>query len=580
MARAYLDSAGPARRWIPLQGILVVIDGIIQASVPALLGFVTDRLIESPSKFIDEWMVSIVGFAIAITLVFYILAFTHHYLATKISTIVEVRMRLNLYRHLQTLSADFYHRNQVGEITSRLTNDITMGVRPLYGHFYGMLWAFSVFVPSLIGLGLINVPFMLLFLSLVGFWAGFYHLIIPHIRRLNREVGEETGHITANVTEQIAASSLTRAFSNEHRAYRSVDEQSGRFLSKALRTAKVTYLSGDVINTFNCLTAPLLMLCIGALFVGQGMTVGGLVAAFGYWNRASGPISVILGSITQIFSSLASFDRIMDFFQERPSVKDLDGAQPLKVVAGDIVLDNISFTYPAHGCEPAIKGLSLHIPAQSSVALIGSSGAGKSTLSHLILRLFDPQEGAVKIDGQNLRNVTQKSVRSHIGLVMQETIIMSGSVRENMALAKPEAKDDEIIQALQNAEAWGFVQSLPEGLDTMLGERGSRLSGGQKQRLAIARVFLKNPPIVIFDEATSALDTLTEKTIQTSMKRLFQGRTNIIIAHRLSTVIGCDNLVLMEEGSIKDQGHHQELLQRSETYQRMCKGQHLGEVDP
>lgn len=559
-----------------LQSFLVIIDGAIQASIPALLGFVVDSLLESPTKFVDELLWPIVICSLVFTVLFYCLAFTHHYLGSKIGTMVEVKLRLRLYRHLQTLSADFYHRNHVGEITSRLTNDFTAGVRPLYNHYYSSLWALSVLVPSLIGLSLISIPFMMVFLTLLIAWGCLYYLIIPKIRRLNREVGEETGHITAKVTEQISANSLTRAFGNEDKAYRDVDQQSGRFLSKSLKTAKVTHLTGDIINTLNCLTAPLLMICIGALFIGHGMTVGGLVAAYGYWNRAAGPMRTVLDMVTQIFSSIASFDRIMDFFQEQPSVKDKEGAKDMTVRRGEVEFQDVNFSYPTSEGNLVLKDLSLQIPAGNSVALIGESGAGKSTISQLLLRLYDAQHGVIKIDGQDLKEVTQASIRKNIGWVQQETIILSGSVRDNMSLAKPGATDEEIIQALKDAEAWDFVQDLPQGLDTQMGERGTRISGGQKQRLSIARVFLKNPPVVILDEATSALDTLTERSIQRSMKRLFEGRTNIIIAHRLSTVVECDKLVLLDKGKIVEQGSHSELLNRSEAYRKLCQGQYLG----
>ena len=324
------------------------------------------------------------------------------------------------------------------------------------------------------------------------------------------------------------------------------------------------------------LGAPLGLLFIGALFVGEGITVGALVAAYGYWQRATSPVSMILNNITQFFVSFSSLDRVLEFFEEQPSVADRPNAAALRVTEGRVDMTDLVFSYPVSDMpRPVLRGFTLTIPPRQRVALIGESGAGKSTLVQLLLRLYDPQSGAIHIDGQDLRDVTQESLRLQIGLVMQETILLSGSVRDNLILAKNDANDEEIIAALRNAEAWDFVRELPEGLDTPLGERGARLSGGQRQRLSIARVFLKNPPVVVFDEATSALDTVTEQLIQNSMRRLFDGRTSIIIAHRLSTIVDCDRLVLLEKGRIVGQGTHEELRRTSERYSRMCEGQLL-----
>ncbi|HEX2950660.1 MAG TPA: ABC transporter ATP-binding protein, partial [Armatimonadota bacterium] len=335
----------------------------------------------------------------------------------------------------------------------------------------------------------------------------------------------------------------------------------------------MTVLFSDVMNTFLALLAPTSLLLIGAYFVGQGFTVGTLVAAYGYWKTASGPISAILNNITALYTSFASMDRIFEFFRETPSVKDRPGAKPLNITDGKIELHDVTFHYPLDEDTTVLNQLSFTVPAKRSLALVGESGAGKSTISQLLLRFYDPVRGEIAIDGQDLRNVTQESLREQIGFVMQETILLSGTIRENLQFAKPDATTDEMVNALQNAGAWDFVRLLPQGLDTMLGERGARLSTGQKQRLSIARVFLKNPPIVIFDEATSALDAVTEKQIQQSMSRLLHDRTAIIIAHRLSTVIDCDEILFLAGGRIVAHGPHKQLLTICPQYHDLCQKQ-------
>ena len=243
------------------------------------------------------------------------------------------------------------------------------------------------------------------------------------------------------------------------------------------------------------------------------------------------------------------------------------------VSEGNVAMRDVVFRYPADDSHTVLDHLTLDVPARHSLALVGESGAGKSTIVQLLLRFYDPQQGEILIDGQELCGVTQESLRSQIGFVMQETILLSGSLRENLLLAKPEATTKELIAALKRAAAWEFVKELPQGLDTILGERGARLSGGQKQRLSIARIFLKNPPIVIFDEATSALDTITESQIQQTMRELFTERTVITIAHRLSTVVDCDEIVFLDRGRILARGPHATLLQSCPRYRELCEKQ-------
>ena len=225
--------------------------------------------------------------------------------------------------------------------------------------------------------------------------------------------------------------------------------------------------------------------------------------------------------------------------------------------------------------ETVLDDMNLEIPAGRSLALVGESGAGKTTIAQLLLRFYDPVAGQVFIDGRDIRQVTQASIRKQVGMVMQDVILLAGTIRHNLHFAKPDASDEEMIEALKNARAWDFVKEMPDGLDTILGERGNRLSGGQKQRLSIAQVFLKNPPIVIFDEATSALDTLTEKMIQQAMEELFRGRTSIVIAHRLSTIKNCDRIVLLDSGRISASDNHEGLLKISPRYQELCSRQNM-----
>ncbi len=573
MLREFSRRCGPVRLLVAVVFLFALLDAILQATVPAALGWVTNALVKDPALFLRHQLRYLVPAILVATVVFYLVAFTWHYLVHKASRLLGIRFQMELFEHLQGLSADFYQRHRVGEIATRLTADITNGVLPVFWLFAVSVWAIATLVISCVGMALFSVQLMLVFILFVVVFTALTSSVRRRVRELSREARDEEGRLTARLTETIAANALVRAFAQEQTMAEALRAQAEVLLVKALRAVRATTQFGDVLNTFICITAPLAVLFVGAYFVGRGVTVGALVAAYGYWKMANSPTNALLSNLTTMYSSLASMDRIFAFLAERPLVADCPEATALRVTSGEIRVQDVTFAYPTGGGEPVLEKVTFTVPARSRVALVGESGVGKSTLVQLLLRCYDPTAGQVLIDGTDLRTVTQSSLRRQLGLVMQDTILFSGSVRENMLFAKPEATDAEIITALEHAEAWGFVRDLPEGLDTEVSERGLRLSGGQRQRLSIARVFLKDPPIVIFDEATSSLDTITEKQIQETMKGLYEGRTAVIIAHRLSTVADCDRILLFHQGRLEAAGTHRELLASSPRYCEMCRRQ-------
>ena len=573
LAKAYFRLCGSARRYIILQLFLLFIDALLQASVPALTGYVIDQLTHNAHGFMQQlpWMIpAVLGAAI----LFYVAAYSQHYLEQVIGYNAGRQFQLELYNHLQRLGADFYQRTHVGEITSRLTNDINQGVMPLYTQVAATSWATYMVLISCSWMFIISPRLLILFLVVALVMTIVSKSMRKRIQQLNREVRDEAGRINARITEDVSANALIRAFAREQTFSENIRQHSAVFLTKVLRTARVTTIFSDVLNTFLAIIAPAVMLLAGAVLIVQGgISVGALVTTMQSWTRASGPISMILNSLNGFYAALASLDRIFEFFNETPLVKDRPDAAQLQVRRGHIALHDIVFHYPSAPENLVLNHLSLEVQPRHRLALVGESGAGKSTITQLLLRFYDPQQGQVLVDGQDLRAVTQASLREQIGFVMQETILLSGTIRENMQLAKPGASTREIRHALKQAEALDFVNRLPQGLETMLGERGASLSGGQRQRLSIARVFLKNPPIVIFDEATSALDTITEQQILETMRELFKGRTVITIAHRLSTVVDCDEIVLLDHGHILARGPHAELLNTSPRYRELCEKQ-------
>lgn len=568
--RAYYEMSGEVWRLIPLNALLFALDAIIATAVPITIGYIIDQLTTDAPDFVAHRLPWLLPAILAGSVIFYLNCFGQRYLTHMISQRIGAQFQKTLHIHLQRLSADFYQRTPVGEITTRLTTDVMQGVIPFYEVAMDLFWALMVMIVSCIGMAYLGWPLLVAYLCLAILFGGISHLMGIRVQGLNRAARDESGHIAALLTEQTGAHTLIRAFARETASAQAVHTHIDRYLEKILRTLKLATVYGEIGNAF-LNVAPFGLLLGGAFFVGPNLTIGALVAAYAYWVRSTGPVWVLLNKTTTIFTCFSSIERIFEFFSEQPLVADLPHARPLHINKGEIILRDVSFTYPDHNGMQALAGLSVRVPAQTTLAIVGETGAGKSTIIQLLLRFYDPTGGQLLIDGQDIREVTQSSLRQQIGVVTQEPLLLSGSVRDNLLFAQPDASTEELITALKHAEAWEFVQLLPEGLDSLLGERGVRLSGGEKQRLAIARVFLKDPAIILFDEATSALDAITERQIQLTTSRLFAGRTVIIIAHRLSTITHCDQIALLNNGQLIAMGTHGYLLSTSPSYREMCE---------
>jgi ABC-type multidrug transport system fused ATPase/permease subunit len=307
------------------------------------------------------------------------------------------------------------------------------------------------------------------------------------------------------------------------------------------------------------------------------LTLGAFVAFFGFLDRLYNPLRRLVNSSTELTQASASLDRVVELMNEPYDITDTPHAKPIRDLAGSIEFNNVSFRYNDQS-DWVLRNITLNIRPGDTVAFVGMSGGGKSSLISLIPRFYDVEEGHIRVDGVDIQDVTLNSLRGHIGMVLQDNILFSGSVRDNILFGKHNATEQEIVQAAVAANAEEFILGLPKGYDTEIGERGVKLSGGQKQRIAIARVFLKNPQILVLDEATSALDLESEHQIQESLDRLAKDRTTLIVAHRLSTITHADQIVVIEHGEIKETGKHDELMRRDGAYARLFKVQHLQDV--
>jgi ABC-type multidrug transport system fused ATPase/permease subunit len=561
------------RKMIPLNFGIAVVLGVVEASPPAVLGTVIDQLLNHKATFLSSPLFLV--FVLALFGLFCALSYGMYYYREVIAETANATFQLDLYRHLQKLSADFYQRTRVGEITSRLTNDMNRGIKPLYKLATEFPHIFAMLAMSICFLALSNRVLLSLFVGLSLIYLVVGRVLVPRIERRFRNLQDQYGSLNAKIVENVNAHSLIRAFAREKQI-----EHETKSLILSLRDRQFNaerFMQGFnvFVITFHLIVAPFVLLLCGSLLAKKSMTIGALAAALSYWGMISYMLHVLLENITSIYVAFAGYGRVLEFFDETPLVRDRAGAPSLAVTAGAIRLEGVRFQYPVRNDSFAIETVTLPIPAQARTALVGRSGSGKSTLAQLLMRVYDVTGGRILVDGQDIASVTQHSLRSHIGFVMQETMLLDGTIRSNMSFVKQTATEKEIISALERAQLWHFISESSQGLDTVIGEKGVRLSGGQRQRLAIARVFLLDPPMVILDEATSSLDAMTERAIMQTVKKLTEARTALIITHRLSTVIDADQIVLLDRGGVSGVGTHAELVEKSALYRTMCEQQHL-----
>lgn len=477
---------------------------------------------------------------------------------------MEYQMRTDLFTHLQTLDFRFFDDTKVGHLMSRIVNDLR-DISELAHHGPEDLFIASLMlIGSFSYLLTINVPLTLItfaFIPVIGWYA--------YTRRtaMNRAFTEERKRIAdvnADLENSLSGIRVAQSFVNEDYERRRFDTANSAFKRSRRQAfrAMAIYSSGlsfltDVLN--------LAVLCVGSLFMFRGyIDLADLTAYLLFIGYFLQPIRRLISFTQQYQQGMTGFSRFAELMDVSPGVTDREGARDLPPVRGDIVMDTVSFQYTKHA--EVLQQVSLHIPAGNTVAFVGPSGGGKTTLCHLIPRFYDVTGGTITIDGHDIREVTLASLRHQIGFVQQDVFLFTGTIRENILYGYPQASEEEMIDAAKKAQIHSFILSLPNGYDTYVGERGVKLSGGQKQRISIARVFLKNPPILILDEATSALDTATEQEIQEALLELAKDRTTLVIAHRLSTIRHADQIVVLTDGQIREMGTHQELLERQGIY--------------
>jgi subfamily B ATP-binding cassette protein MsbA len=511
---------------------------------------------------------------ITLTVFYAIWSITSYYrsfLAQSVSQRIMLDLRSDLYQHITRLSHSFFQENQSGGIVSRLMSDISLA-QNFIGSAMTQIWmdlASCVFYLYL----LFSMDSVLAWASIAVF--PFYllslHTYGRRAKRTSRRVQDAMQDFSGDVQERVAGIGVVKSFAAEGREAKSFFHGARGLYDLQLKNVHVTVISSTLTQWLTQM-ATLGLVWYGGYLVLRGDTTVGTISAFIYLIRELyDPMNRISNMNTIVNNSLAAIDRVFEVFDIEPDVQEKSDAIRLPNLEGRITFENVTFGYNAD--EPILTEINLDIQPGEVVALVGASGAGKSTLVQLVPRFFDPQQGHILLDGIDVRDVKLRSLRGQIGMVAQETLLFSGTLRENLLYGKPGATDQELAAAVRAAYVDEFVQSMPRGYNTMLGERGARLSGGQKQRIAIARAFLTDPRILILDEATSALDSESEELIQEALVELMRGRTNLVIAHRLSTILGADRIAVMEQGRVIDIGPHEELLHRNEQYAKLYNTQ-------
>ncbi len=559
--------------------LLAVAGGIVKFTVPLLVPQVTQHLLDD--VFLNEALTShqkmhellfYAGGMAAIFVVIYApFVYVRHLCADKASNRAVFNMRCDLYYRILRMSASFFHRNKTGAIMTRLISDIALA-QNLVGTAITNIWMDAIAVVVILYF-LLRIDALTTVVALATFpvYLFFFRRFSTEIRTVTRQLQDELSAMSSSAQERIAGSVVVHAFAQEQVERKRFESDSERVFSTNMRRILIQSLNQSITGTLVGIS-PLMVICFGGYRVIAGhMTVGELIAVTMYLSPLYLPLQRFSELNVVYANAMAALDRIYEIMDEKPEIVDNPGAIDLPQIQGTVEFDRVSFSYNEN-C-PVLHEVTFCVRPGERVALVGPSGSGKTTIISLIPRFYDVNAGQVRIDGHDVRDVTIKSLRRHIGMVLQDSILFSGSVRENILYGKPEATEEEVIAASQAAHAYEFIMSQPHGFDSEVGERGCFLSGGQRQRITIARAFLKDPKILILDEATANLDPESEHLIQAAMKRLVVGRTTFIIAHRLSTVINADRILVLSAGQVVESGTHHELLANGGLYREYHRKQ-------
>lgn len=560
MLRRFFNYYLPYKRLFLLDFGCAIVAGLLELSFPMAVRMFIDKLLPA-----QNWELILLA-SLALLAIYLIntgLMAIVNYWGHALGVGIETDMRREAFEHLQTLSLRYYDNTKTGHIITHVTKDLEEVGEIAHHGPEDLFLAVMTFIGAFILMANVHLNLALITLVLV---PGMVWLVSRYGRQMTQtwqNLFHQVGNFNTRIEESIGGIRVVKAFANEQQETRLFAKDNALYKKTKLRAYRIMTTSMTLSYLSTRLTQLVIMVA-GTAYVLRGeLSYGGFVGFLLLTEVFFRPVEKISAVLESYPKGIAGFRRFTNLIDTLPDIVDRPNAQTVTTLKGDIVFDHVTFGY-SH--TPVLKDITLTIKPGETVAFVGPSGAGKTTLCALIPRFYDVQDGAIRIDGIDVRDYQQRALRNQIGIVQQDVFLFGGTIRENIAYGKLDASEDEIWQAAKRAHLDSLIQSLPNGLDTVVGERGVKLSGGQKQRLSIARVFLRNPPILILDEATSALDTATEQSIQQSLNELSQGRTSLIIAHRLSTIQHADRIVVVGDQQILEEGSHDALMAKQGVY--------------
>jgi ATP-binding cassette subfamily B protein len=572
--RRFWPDARPYRRWIPALLALVLLGALVETAQIWMYGLVIDEVLVPGDLGPLAWIaIAYVGLTLASGLI----SFGDDYLGTWLGERFLLSMRLRVFSHLQRLSLDVLDNRRLGDVLARLTGDIqAIESFMLSGLVEGLsaVLRIAFFVGAL---------FVLQWdLALVAlFVAPLFFVAARHFSRLvkaaSREQSRRSGSLSAVAEESLANAALVQASNRQRPEQERFRRENEGMVSAELASARIRGLFTPAIDLIE-LAGVMLVFVLGTFAVADGrLTVGGLLVFVAYLTQLYDPARELGSLSNRLFRALAGAERVTELLDERPRVSDSPRAVALERARGAVAVDRVSFTYP--GAErKALDEVTLSVAPGETLALVGASGAGKSTVAKLLLRFYDPDSGAVRLDGRDLPDLTLESLRRNVAVLLQEQLVLHGTVRENIEFGAEGVSDDEVVAAARAAGAHEFIEDLPDGYDTVLGERGRRLSGGQRQRIAIARALVSDAPVLLLDEPSTGLDPETKLELVDPLVRLSGERTTIVISHDLLTTRHADHIVVLDEGRVAESGRHDELLAAGGIYARLWALQNAEEA--
>ena len=542
-----------------------ILGAVTTLIIPLIIRYITGTLVYEPREKMLEGVILCAAVMVVLVAIQcysnYFISNYGHVMGAKI----EYDMRNEIFGHYQKLSFSFYDNQKVGQLMSRITNDLFDITELLHHGPEEVVISAIKLIGSFVVLVCINWKLALASFALIPIMLVYALFLNKRMKRAFKSNRAKVADINANIEDNLSGIRVVKSFANEDIEQEKFKEGNDRFLESKKNSYRYMGQYHSGLGAFVTLIT-VVVIVVGALLMSEGdIATTDLLTFLLYISNFTEPVKTLINFAEQFQNGMTGYERFLDVMSIVPDIQDKENAVEIGNVQGRVSFENVSFRYE-EDLENVLSGVNLQVEKGEYIALVGSSGAGKTTLCSLIPRFYEATEGSIKIDDMDIRDISLKSLRQNIGVVQQDVYLFVGSVKDNIRYGKPNATDEEIIEAAKNANAHDFIMELPDGYDTYIGQRGVKLSGGQKQRLSIARVFLKNPPILIFDEATSALDNESEKVVQESLEKLAKNRTTFVIAHRLSTIRNAERIIVLTEDGIAEQGTHKELMEMDGIY--------------